>query len=57
MARKGVNKEFEALHPDWVRDANTANPNYTVMNKKIKEDHDKLVKEIHDRTVKVWKKL
>ncbi len=33
--------DMKLKHPDWVRDAQAENPNYTLINKKIKEDCEK----------------
>ncbi len=33
--------EFKAKHPSWVRDAQLENPNYTLINKEVKEKCEK----------------
>ncbi len=39
MALSGENPDFKLKHPDWVRDAQTKN--FTILNKKVKEEAEK----------------
>lgn len=38
-----VNVTFRLDHPDWFRDGSGTNKNFTVMDKKITEDHNKRI--------------
>ncbi len=38
---KAGHSDMRLKHPDWVRDARAASPNYTLINKKIKEECEK----------------
>ncbi len=38
---KAGHPDMKLKHPDWVRDAQAENPNYTLINKKIKEECEK----------------
>ncbi len=38
---KNGHPDMKLKHPDWVRDAQAENPNYTLINKKIKEECEK----------------
>lgn len=51
-----TNPDWAAKHPDWTRDASLETPNYTVMNKAIKDEVEKNYKNKFDRSGKIWTK-